>query len=167
MVIDLKSLGPANHILTFHPNHKSKDAALIAIDGVIPTSTVTPSVSQCPGTGDSISKWIRVDLTKSYFVSRIMISSRQYGGNGVTIHVGNNLTNNGLDNYMCGDVWLYSSARSPYYNGTLRTFICDVPQLSQYVVVRGSSQMSDSLDVCEIQVLHVADAGMYVGVRSE
>lgn len=150
--IELLSLGPANSTLTFHPNPQSEAAASLAIDGVSPNGTSIPLKSQCPGTGYSYNRWIRIDMKGLYSVHSVSVSSRGYSGDGVTVHVGNSLINDGVDNFQCGDVWSYSNSSSPYFKGAFQEFVCFLSLWAQYVTIRGGPQSNDSLEICEVQV---------------
>ena len=158
--IDLNTLGPVNSTLTFYPNRHSDSTAYLAIDGISPNGTGKPLKSECPGTGDSPERWVRIDLQGLYLVQGVRLSVRGYSGHGVTVHVGNSdLINSSLGSYQCGDVWKYLRLHSPYFYGAFMTFECEIPQRTRYIVIRGNPDSSCSVEVCEVQVFYATETG--------
>uniref|UniRef100_A0A3Q1F549 Fucolectin tachylectin-4 pentraxin-1 domain-containing protein n=1 Tax=Acanthochromis polyacanthus TaxID=80966 RepID=A0A3Q1F549_9TELE len=66
------------------------------------------SHGSCTHTAEETNPWWRVDLLEPYIITSITVTNRgdccSERLNGLTIHIGNSLTNNGLDNPKVGTV---------------------------------------------------------------
>ena len=165
MKIDLKILAPAADIFTFFPQFDSVGGpADVAIDGDLPdfNASVLPPRENCTGTSSSTDQWIQIDLKGVYSVSKVKISTRGNKGIGVlSVHVGNNLLNEGNDNYQCGSTW-YSklSNGSQYGYGKLKEFACETLLWSRYINIKRSMDPINQLQVCEVEVYYDNETGM-------
>ena len=100
----------------------------------------------CAGTKLSLNPWLRVNLKIEYLVSRVRAIFIGDSGKNVTVHVGNNLTNNANDNHNCG--------KAPYdnptkWNAVWRDVNCSSPVWGRYINLQRI--VSDSfLHVCRV-----------------
>ena len=100
----------------------------------------------CAATTKSDDPWLRVDLQKEYFVSRVRIIPIGDRGENVYVHVGNSLTNNGNDNRKCG--------KAPYngsnnFNAIWRDVNCSLPVWGRYINLQ-RVVTNHILMVCEV-----------------
>ena len=117
-----------------------------AIDGNPKDVTGQPiDARDCAATTKSDDPWLRVDLHKEYFVSRVRIIPIGDRGENVYVHVGNSLTNNGNDNDNCG--------KAPYdgssFNAIWRDVNCSLPVWGRYITLQ-RLVTNDILHVCEV-----------------
>ncbi|GAA6217223.1 fucolectin-7-like [Lates japonicus] len=88
-------------------------AAYNAIDG---NRESTFSAGSCTHTAEQTNPWWRVDLLESYIITSITIVNRrdccEHRINGLQIHVGNSLQDNGLANPVVGTVSVIAAGKS-------------------------------------------------------
>ncbi|XP_038566405.1 fucolectin-5-like [Micropterus salmoides] len=120
-------------------------AALNAIDG---NRESNAEYGSCTHTAIQTNPWWRVDLLESYVVTSITITNRgdccEHRINGLQIHIGNSLQDNGLGNKLVGTITEMSAAESFSLPFTDRVE-------GRYVTLslRGSGKI---LTVCEVEV---------------
>ena len=102
--------------------------------------------TDCAGSKHSLNPWLRVDLQKEYFVSRVRVITISDRGENVDVHVGNNLTNNGNDNHDCGKA-PYDSSNN--LNAIWRDVSCSPPVWGRYINLQ-RIVTNDVLHVCEV-----------------
>ena len=105
-------LGYATHLAKFgvtvmqQPNNKRRHRPKEkAIDG-IPNNVNGQLMDQnsiCASTKRGDNPWVLLDLKKAYLVSLVRVINFGTPGNNVAVRVGNS-SNNGNDNYLCGNV---------------------------------------------------------------
>ncbi|XP_062509144.1 uncharacterized protein LOC134185379 [Corticium candelabrum] len=102
--------------------------------------------TDCAASKHSLNPWLRVDLQKEYFVSRVRVITISDRGENVYVHVGNNLTNNGNDNHNCGKA-PYDSSNN--LNAIWRDVSCSPPVWGRYINLQ-RIVTNDILHVCEV-----------------
>ncbi|XP_072000071.1 fucolectin-like [Engystomops pustulosus] len=119
----------------------------MAINGIDGNEDTNYYHGSCFHTHTELSPWWRVDLLKSYRISRITITNRGdcCGSriNGAEILVGDSLANNGNNNARCALV-------TSLPNGATQTYECGA-MVGRYVniVLKGKTEC---LHLCEVQV---------------
>ncbi|XP_023132500.2 fucolectin-3 [Amphiprion ocellaris] len=116
-----------------------------AIDG---NRDSTASHGSCTHTAEESNPWWRVDLLESYIITSITVTNRgdccAERLNGLSIHVGNSLTNNGLDNPKAGTIAAAGLGESVTVNFSDRVE-------GRYVILALSGEKR-ILTVCEVEV---------------
>ena len=102
--------------------------------------------TDCAATRSTLNPWLRVDLRKEYFVSRVRVMPIGNRGNNLFVHVGNSLANNGNGNYKCGQAPYDSSTN---YDATWRDVTCNPPTWGRYISLQ-RVVTSGILHVCEV-----------------
>ena len=102
--------------------------------------------TDCAATKNSVNPWLRVDLQKQYLVSRDRAIFLEERGENVYVHVGNNLANNGNDNYNCGKA-PYDSSNS--LAAIWRDVSCSPPVWGRYINLQ-RIVTNQVLQVCEV-----------------
>uniref|UniRef100_A0A3Q1F1G8 Si:ch211-215k15.4 n=1 Tax=Acanthochromis polyacanthus TaxID=80966 RepID=A0A3Q1F1G8_9TELE len=120
-------------------------AASNAIDG---NRDATYSHGSCTHTVESNNPWWRVDLLESYIITSVIITNRgdccEHRINGLRIHIGNSLTNNGLDNTKAGTIAVADAGQSVTVNFSNRVE-------GRYVTL-ALSGIGRYLTLCEVEV---------------
>ena len=96
----------------------------------------------CAATAQSTNPWLRVDLKKEYFVSSVQVVLFPGKLTHVYVYVGNNLANEGNDNYNCGKA---PDATSLNW----RNVLCSVPVWGRYINLQ-REVTNHFLQVCEV-----------------
>lgn len=161
-------LAPAADIFTIFPQSGIFGGpADVAIDGDFPnfSESFLPPGKNCTGINSSADSWIRIDLKGIYSVSKVRISTRETGGVGVSVHVGNSLLNEGNDNYQCGSTWYYNLSDGFQYGyGKPKDFVCETILWARYINIKQSTY-NNQLQVCEVEVYYdnkTADAVLHL-----
>ena len=132
--------------VTMSSVHSSPYVAAQAIDGN-PRNVIEQLLDgkNCAATKKSDDPWLRVDLEKEYFVSRVRIIPIGDRGENVYVHVGNSLTNNGNDNHECGKAPYNGS----FSNAIWRDVNCSLPVWGRYINLQ-RVVTNHILHVCEV-----------------
>ena len=131
---------------TISSEYDSRFVAAKAIDGN-PKDVTGQRLfgTDCAGTKNSDDPWLRIDLQKEYFVSRVRIVPIGDRGENLYAHVGNSLTNYGNDNHECG--------KAPYDGpsdiATWRDVNCRQPVWGRYINLQRIVK-NHILHVCEV-----------------
>lgn len=149
----LLSVGTATHLADFgasvnqwpgdYPNReagKAIDGIPVNVDG----QGISPST--CAGTSRGTNPWLRIDLKKTYLVSIVRAIIYGSSGQNVTVHVGNNLTNDGNDNHLCGSPVFDSSTR---FAAVWKDVTCMPPVWGRYINFQ-RTVVSHYLEICEV-----------------
>nr|BAK38714.1 F-type lectin [Oplegnathus fasciatus] len=120
-------------------------AAYNAIDG---NRESTFDAGSCTHSAEMTNPWWRVDLLESYIITSITVTNRgdccEHRINGLQIHIGNSLNDNGLENPMVGTIAEIGAAKSFSLPFTDRVE-------GRYVILHlpGSGRI---LTLCEVEV---------------
>ena len=126
----------ADAVAHLRPRSGGRGGAHLAIDG---QWTGGP----CAETGSkSATPWLRVDLRGVYFVTEVHVLFAAGTGKQTSVGVGSGARQK--DVYLCEGKGLYKP-------NIRRRFLCAVPQLANYVLIR---RTQNDLKVCEIDVLY-------------
>ncbi|XP_062279276.1 fucolectin-4-like [Scomber scombrus] len=136
-------------------------SAYSAIDG---NRDSTFAAGSCTHTDEETSPWWRVDLLESYIVTSIAITNRgdccEDRLNGLQIHIGNSLHENGIENPMVGTISEIGAAK-------LFTLTLDERVEGRYVTLTlpGSKKI---LTLCEVEVYgYRAPTGENLAIRGK
>ena len=150
-------LGNATHLanlgvnVTQHPQNTDRLGRPkgLMIDGQ-PTTVTGQSISSstCASTNIGDNPWVRLDLKKAYLVSLVRAIIYGNTGQNVVVRVGNSLTNNGNDNYQCGNVPVpndYDTTTTAYW----RDVPCSPPVWGRYINF-DKTEKARYLEICEV-----------------
>ena len=113
-------------------------------DLAIDNDSSSSDSSKCSSTTSSTDPWLRIDLLQPYYVTEVKVKFFGDGGRNSSVAVGSSVTNNGNSNYQCGSV---------INNGSYFSFVCNTPQLGQFVNIKRSGS-SLQLQVCDVQIVY-------------
>ena len=147
-------VGYATHLAKFgitvrqHPqNTQRRNRPKKKIINGIPTTfygqNISPSICASTNRGDD--PCVQLDLKKAYLVSRMRVTIYASTGSNVVVRVGNNLTNNGNDNHVCGTVpYVASENRKAVW----RNVSCSPPEWGRYINLDRTAK-DNYLEICE------------------
>lgn len=110
---------------------------------------------RCSSTIAESSPWLRIDLSKPYYVREIRVFFYGSGGDGASVYGGRNLRRVNMPdgsqivNQRCGIAAVAVSNGSFWHNAT-----CDWPLFTQHIYVARNSSSDVTLEVCEVQVFY-------------
>ena len=117
-------------------------------DLAIDNDSSSSDSSKCSSTTSSTDPWLRIDLLQPYYVTEVKVIFFGDGGKDSSVAVGSTVANNGNTNYQCGTLLTYSTNNGSYFS-----FVCDTPQLGQFVNIKRSGS-SVQLQVCDVQIVY-------------
>ena len=104
-------------------------------DLAIDNDSSSSDSSKCSSTTSSTDPWLRIDLLQPYYVTEVKVKFFGDGGRNSSVAVGSS---------VCGSV---------INNGSYFSFVCNTPQLGQFVNIKRSGS-SLQLQVCDVHIVY-------------